>query len=185
MNNGGILGADQRIQDAEALDHRGIFVGEEIVSDPAVLGEALERVLAIVADAIDLVSGGIEFFDLLLQLDQLRDAVGSPHGRAIKDDGRLFPRPVFVEVDYFAVLIGQLELGKALADVRSGRKLIVRRITPPGVADRHAYRETEFIGPRIGISDLMRRLDFLGGRVLRGDKAAAWDQAHHHGRDRP
>jgi len=39
------VGVDRRVQDAEALDDRGVVVGEQVIGDVLLLGEGLQMFL--------------------------------------------------------------------------------------------------------------------------------------------
>jgi hypothetical protein len=63
----------------------------------------------------------LEVRQAFLQLDELRFAVGSPAGTAVKDHQGAATVPSLVEIDVSAVLVGQDDVGKALPDRRADR----------------------------------------------------------------
>ena len=61
-----VVGLDDGVEDAEALDDFRVVVGEQVIGDLVPVGELLEMLLRVVADAVDLdVLGGEEIEDLL------------------------------------------------------------------------------------------------------------------------
>lgn len=63
------VGIDGGVEDAEALDDFGVVVGEKVKGDVVPVGELLEMLLSVVADAVDLDVLGGENVEGLLQLN--------------------------------------------------------------------------------------------------------------------
>jgi hypothetical protein len=56
-----VVGLDDGVEDAEALNDFGVVVGEQVKGDVVLIGELLEALLRVVADPVDFdVLGGEE-----------------------------------------------------------------------------------------------------------------------------
>ena len=113
---------------------------------PCLLGEARQRGLRIVGDGVDAHARRRQLLGMLLQLDQLRHAVGSPDRGALEHDGGLASGPVGVEVDRLAALVGQDEVGQPLADGGTGGEIGASGNALGGMAlcgDRRRRRDQE------------------------------------------
>ncbi len=113
-------GGGLAVADAEGVDGLAFRVGQEREGDGAFLGESSEEGLAVVADGDDLAAGCLDGFKALLQLDQLRFAVGSPIGRAMEDEGDGAQLEEGGERAFLSVLIAEGEVGRGLADGEAG-----------------------------------------------------------------
>lgn len=78
----------------------------------------------IVADADQPDPAALELAFDLLQLNELRFAVGSPGGAAVEDDERSAPGAPLVEPDQLALGIWQLEVGEDLAQGRADQPVV-------------------------------------------------------------
>ncbi len=77
------------IQNSELLNHFGIDIRKKSVLDAITIRKFLETRLRIITYAINLDIVRCKLTQSVLQLDQLRAAVRSPHNRAVKDNNRL------------------------------------------------------------------------------------------------
>ncbi len=78
------------VEEPVGADHLTIWIGEQREADAALLREAFEYRARVVADGDQLDTGTLDRLEVLLQLDQLPLAVGSPVGRAVEEDRELF-----------------------------------------------------------------------------------------------
>ena len=77
------------VEEPVGADHLTIWIGEQREADAALLREAFEYRARVVADGDQLDTGSLDRLEVLLQLDQLPLAVGSPVGRAVEEDREL------------------------------------------------------------------------------------------------
>ncbi len=77
------------VEEPVGADHLTIWIGEQREADAALLREAFEYRARVVADGDQLDTGTLDRLEVLLQLDQLPLAVGSPVGRAVEEDREL------------------------------------------------------------------------------------------------
>ena len=83
------------------------------------LAKSRENLHGIVTDGRQAQAPGLNFFQMTLQFDQLRLAVGSPIGRTDKDQhGALRPHDG-IQISRSSVLIPQAETGYVLTHLRS------------------------------------------------------------------
>jgi hypothetical protein len=99
---------DSVIEHAETFQLETAHVGQQVVCNPKLAGEASQRFHGVVADGnrIDVAS----LCRGALQLDQLRSAPGSPVGAAVDYHQALPASSLFMQVDRVPVLIGQNEV---------------------------------------------------------------------------
>ena len=108
-----------RIQDAEALDHCGPFVRQERKRDATCRGKRLQGRRWIVADRCQPDAALLEIGCTLLQLHQLRLAVGSPISRSEEHEHRAVRSEHGLQRLRAAVLIDQGEIWNARANLRA------------------------------------------------------------------
>ncbi len=77
------------VEEPVGADHLTVWIGEQREADTALLREAFEYRARVVADGDQLDTGTLDRLEVLLQLDQLPLAVGSPVGRAVEEDREL------------------------------------------------------------------------------------------------
>jgi hypothetical protein len=77
------------VADVVSLDRLAPGVGEQREGDLRAVGEGLQDLRVVIADADDLNPGSLDRLEVALQLDQLRAAERSPVGGAVKDQGDL------------------------------------------------------------------------------------------------
>jgi hypothetical protein len=90
--------------------------------------------LGIVTNRIELDTRFAKVIDMVLQLDQLRAAEGSPVRGTIEHNHRLASFAIGVEVMEDAVLIRELEIRNSIADRWAGRKIVRGGIPATGAA---------------------------------------------------
>ena len=113
-------------------------VRQQVVGHVVLVGEGQELLLAVIADAVDADAGVLEEIQVVLQLDQLRSTVRSPHRRAIEHHNRLRVAPVRMVVNEPTLLVGQRERRQTLADLRPGGKLVRRWVATARMLHRDA-----------------------------------------------
>lgn len=74
------------IMNAKGMDRLAPFIGKEREGDFLQVAELLEYVYRVIADANNLHSNVVQFFNIVTQLNQLLAAVTSPVSRSIKDE---------------------------------------------------------------------------------------------------
>src|SRR5712692_7843362 len=89
------------------------------------LGEPARDVRRVVADGGDVNAVALETVDGILQLDELRAAVGSPIRAAEKDQQQPFRPDQLMQRPLLAVLVGQGEVGNFFADLGPGLGVVV------------------------------------------------------------
>jgi hypothetical protein len=129
------------VQDAVAANRLRIDVGEQAVRDVLLDLELAQYGLIVIGDRVDLDPMFLKLRERIAQLTELRPARGSPHRRAIEDHDRLRVAAALVEIDGFAVCVGQDEIGKSLPNLRA-RRVSIRQTRPAGVAERCGCIET-------------------------------------------
>ncbi len=77
------------VEEPVGADHLTIWIGEQREADAVLLREAFEYRARVVADGDQLDTGTSDRLEVLLQLDQLSLAVGSPVGRAVEENREL------------------------------------------------------------------------------------------------
>ncbi len=114
----GVVLLNALVDEAESPHDETAFVRQERVANSVRLGEGRQDRDRVVADRkeCDAIRG--QRGKHLLQLDQLRFAVGSPLGAPVENDDGLATGSRGVEVDRAPGLIRQHDIGKALAFVR-------------------------------------------------------------------
>jgi hypothetical protein len=113
-------GRDLAVADAVGVDRRASLVREQREGDGTAFGETRKRVDGIKAEDDDLQARLEELFLIVLQLDQLPDAEGSPLGRTGEDEGDRAGLEQVGEGTLAAGLIGEREAGGDLADGKTG-----------------------------------------------------------------
>jgi hypothetical protein len=101
----GVLLFDVLVEKAQRLDRPAPLVRQEVVGDPALLGEPGERLDRIVANGEEGDAGLVVPRLRLLQLDELRLAERSPACAAVEEHERPTASAPRVEVDALARLI--------------------------------------------------------------------------------
>ncbi|HEV2010857.1 MAG TPA: hypothetical protein VGS17_07515 [Candidatus Limnocylindria bacterium] len=152
------------IEDPERADDGASLVGEQLKGDAVLGGELAQPALMVIADRKERDAGGIERAGDPLQLDQLRLAIGSPPRAAVEHDDRTtFPACV-VQVHEGAVLVGETDIGKGIADARAGIAVVTHgrhRHTVAAGADR-THRAASRSPPAGGSAALTIGIDGTG-----------------------
>ena len=112
------------VEDTDLADDDASHIRQQRVRDAVLGGEFAQALLRVIADREERISRTLERSGDPLQRDQLRLAIGSPPGAAVKDDDRS-PDPTHgVQVHRGAVLVGETDIGKGIADARAGLAVV-------------------------------------------------------------
>ena len=116
---GGMVLVDMLVQEAKLADHFAALIGEECVADVLLGSKGGQHIHSIVADGKRDNAVTLEVRQALLQLDELRFAVGSPPGAAVEDHQGTPTVPNLVQIDVPAVLVRQDDVREALPNRRA------------------------------------------------------------------
>jgi hypothetical protein len=107
------------VEDAVPPDRRGADVREQRIGDAVPFAEVGKRLLRVVADRGDADPAPAELLDASLQLDELRTAERSPVRGADEHEHRATRAHDRLQVPDASGVIGESEIGDALADLRT------------------------------------------------------------------
>jgi hypothetical protein len=145
-----VIGIDQGVEDPEPLDDLTVGVGQQWKRDPVGAGVVGEGIDLVVAEREEGNACVDEVVCVLLQLDQLRAAGWSPHGRSVEDEHRC-PIPVVrSDVDHLSGVGGGDDIGERRAHGRSGRELS-DRILPRSVPGLGRAESAQLVFPQAGL----------------------------------
>jgi hypothetical protein len=139
-----VFAPDLVVQDSVSTNDFGVDVGEQAIGNILLFAELAQDFLIVVRDRIDLDTGGLEFLERVAQLTELRPTRRSPNRRSIENDDRFGVASTVVIVDELSVRVGQLEIGKSFADLRT-RRMSVRQTCPSGMAERRGGIKTMMV----------------------------------------
>ena len=108
---------DRVIEQPQTFELPAAYVGQQVVGDAKLIGEAGQGGYRVIADSDD--EYVVPLRRRSLQLDQLRPAPGSPIGAAMDDHQPSPVGPAGVQVDQVVVLIGQRQVREPLPHPRT------------------------------------------------------------------
>ena len=108
------------VADVVGVDRLAPGIGEQWEGDLHAVGEGLQDLRVVIADADELDTGILDGLEVALQLDQLRAAERSPVGRAVKHQGDLALVEEFVQRALLALLVLEGEPRRRCADLQAG-----------------------------------------------------------------
>ena len=118
---GGMVPVDVLVQETKLTDHFAALIREQRVGNVLFGSKRSQYVHGIVADGKGDDVVALKVRQALLQLDELRFAVGSPPGSAMKDHQGTPAVPSPVQIDVPAMLVRQDDVGEALPNRRADR----------------------------------------------------------------
>ncbi len=147
-----ILG-DERVQNAELLNHQALWIRQHRVGHPELNTEFPQRFGLVIAEGDERCTRRFNLLETILQLDQLRATRRSPNSRPEEDHDKWPMAPTGVHINIVAPLIDSDDIRQSCTDRWSGRK-VPSRIGTGTYSWLEWPHETEVISPSLPVGSL-------------------------------
>ena len=132
------------VEDVVSPDYIGSDIREQRVGYFLLLRELGKNLLVVIGNGVEANARCFELRVGIAQLPELRPAGGSPDRGPKKDDYGPVAGTIFVETNFAAVLVGQGEIGQAVAQPGAGG-VAFGKARPAGVLERRRRIKPEFV----------------------------------------